>query len=394
METRTLDEIGKGKEKTMTIHDLYCDESGNSGGNYLDPQQPFYVLAGWLIQKDQRFKVDGIVRRYLKEYYPEKTELKGAEILKSNQGQKIANQLFHEVGKLGCVPLYIIAEKKYCISGKIVEAFLDSEHNDIVLPVFSWMNGVKKSIAEIIYNDCPQSIAKFANVHNNLSIEGIIDVQQTIISELNNSGHYKIAQAISGSSGYMEDILWEETHSLTAMKNKALHSLNLPTFASFIQLSESFARKVGMRKVRFFHDETKQFEEAYPEAFNWYRKGGKATFRLENGAEIISGFDSLQVFKMVKSTDTPMIQLADLFASFTNLFATRIYLNKRISHETIEFGKLIIGGMLASDNEVELKMNDTVTSINFLNTLLESVGLQVKIPNINRNTGIERYLSK
>lgn len=97
---------------------------------------------------------------------------------------------------------------------------------------------------------------------------------------------------------------------------------------------------------------------------------------------------------MVKSTDTPMIQLADLFASFTNLFATRIYLNKRISHETIEFGKLIIGGMLASDNEVELKMNDTVTSINFLNTLLESVGLQVKIPNINRNTGIERYLSK
>lgn len=50
--------------------------------------------------------------------------------------------------------------------------------------------------------------------------------------------------------------------------------------------------------------------------------------------------------------------------------------------------------MLASDNEVELKMNDTVTSINFLNTLLESVGLQVKIPNINRNTGIERYLSK
>lgn len=107
----------------MTIHDLYCDESGNSGGNYLDPQQPFYVLAGWLIQKDQRFKVDGIVRRYLKEYYPEKTELKGAEILKSNQGQKIANQLFHEVGKLGCVPLYIIAEKNTVSLEKLLKHF-------------------------------------------------------------------------------------------------------------------------------------------------------------------------------------------------------------------------------------------------------------------------------
>ncbi|MGN8229702.1 hypothetical protein [Paenibacillus polymyxa] len=122
-------------------------------------------------------------------------------------------------------------------------------------------------------------------------------------------------------------------------------------------------------------------------------KEDKATFRLENGAEIISSFDCLQVFKMVKSIETPMIQLADLFASFTNLFATRVYLNKTISHETIKFGKLIIGGMLASDNESNLRLNDTATSKNCLATLMNSVGLQVKVPSINKNTGIERYLS-
>ncbi|WP_440604609.1 DUF3800 domain-containing protein [Bacillus sp. GB_SG_008] len=36
-------------------YDIYCDESGNSGGNYLDPQQPFYILAGWFVERNLKY---------------------------------------------------------------------------------------------------------------------------------------------------------------------------------------------------------------------------------------------------------------------------------------------------------------------------------------------------
>lgn len=373
-------------------HDFYCDESGNSGGNYLDPQQPFYVLAGWLIEKDKRFKVDNVINKYRALHFQEKSELKGSEILKSTHGQKTVNDLFHEIGQTGCVPFFIIAEKKYCISGKIVEAFLDSEHNEKILPVFSWMNGVKKSIAEIIYHDCPQSLINFAQAHNNPTIESIRIAQDTLINELNINGHFEIANAVSGSSNYLGDILWEETHSMTAMPQKAMHSLNLPTFTSFIQILEKFSRKVNIHKLRFYHDETKQFEEAYPEAFNWYRNGKEATFALENGTEIISGFSKIKTFKMINSKGNLMIQLADLLASFINLFVTRVYLDKKITIETQKFGGKLVGGMLGSINEVKLIFNDTITSTTCLAKIFNSVGLDVGTPKPITETGLHRFI--
>lgn len=45
----------------MLYMDFYCDESGNSGGNYLDPQQPVFVLAGWSIGKNLRYRADKII---------------------------------------------------------------------------------------------------------------------------------------------------------------------------------------------------------------------------------------------------------------------------------------------------------------------------------------------
>lgn len=81
--------------------------------------------------------------------------------------------MFKELGQVGCVPLIIIAEKRYCVAGKIVEAFFDSENNEKVLPVFSWMNGIKEDIAELIYNISDQSIEKFAEMPKKPSIESV-----------------------------------------------------------------------------------------------------------------------------------------------------------------------------------------------------------------------------
>lgn len=377
----------------MKIFDVYCDESGNSGGNYLDPQQPVYVLAGWSIEKSQRFRADRIIGRYNRTYFPDKPELKGAEILTSNEGQRITNELFRELGQVGCVPFFIIAEKRYCVAGKIVEAFFDSENNEKILPVFSWMNGIKKDIAELIYNISEKSIETFAQMHKNPSIESVKEAQLTVMNELANSGNQKLADVIDGASKYIEDILWEETHTQTAMPRKAMHSLNLPTFISFIQLIEKANRAAGF-KTRLFHDETKQFQEAYPEVFNLYKNAQNAEFVLENGMSIIMGFRSIKYFKMLKSVDTPMIQAADLLASFINKFATSVILNKKISPEMKKMGELIVGSSLISMelNEM-LRLSDIVGSVGFVRNIFNRVmGLKFDKP-ITPEVNFDKFLT-
>ena len=34
------------------------------------------------------------------------------------------------MGARGCVPMYLVAEKRYCVAAKIVETFLDPEFNN------------------------------------------------------------------------------------------------------------------------------------------------------------------------------------------------------------------------------------------------------------------------
>lgn len=306
----------------MAKYELYCDESGNSGGNYLDKEQPVYILAGWLIEKNQRWLADSIIRGFLDKYYPDSPELKGATALKSRPGQEMAYNLMLELGKVGCVPFYNIAEKKYCVAGKMVEAYMDSEHNDYILPVFSWMNGVKKNIAQFIYDNSKGSIEKFAEAHNNPSVELLKEAHQLLIDEITENGEDKLAFVVSGASDYLPSILEEETHSLNAYPNKALHTLNLPVFVNFIQMIERFATQTQRCKskhkitnLKLIHDETKQFQETYPEVFSLYKRAERTEFVLENGATIIMGFKHLNKFEMRKSVETPMIQAADLLAS-------------------------------------------------------------------------------
>ena len=42
---------------------LYFDESGNTGTNYLDVRQPYFVYGGWLIEKEKEDEICESVER-------------------------------------------------------------------------------------------------------------------------------------------------------------------------------------------------------------------------------------------------------------------------------------------------------------------------------------------
>ncbi|WHY63248.1 DUF3800 domain-containing protein [Cytobacillus firmus] len=360
----------------MTNYNLYCDESGNSGGNFLDEQQPFYVLVGWIVERNLSYRAKNRVTFFKSEHYPNKDELKGVEILKGNIGQHNANNLFKELGEY-CSPFFIIAEKKYCLAAKIVETYLDPIHNDFVPTSHTWMNKERKKIADLLYNFCNEGIRDFGSTYKNPSLDNLSKSLKMIINDLSINGFSELADIFAGAYDYMEDIYKEEFSMIDHMPQKAMRSLNLPVFTAFIQLIEKFTSNIGIKNVKMFHDNTKQFEMAYPEAFGWYSRKKKEDieFVLENGQVILSSLKSLRSITFSDSKDSPLIQAADLLASFINMYATKTIHEKKLSPELIKFGKFLMGGLLASDQSGGEGFCDLISSQYFKEKLLFNNGL-------------------
>src|SRR5690349_17912865 len=111
---------------------VYCDESGNDGPNYLNPHQPFYVLAGWAVPDKRIVDATLAVERTRVRIVPDADELKFKMFKKSEGRREAVIALMSELGQLGLVPIFVFAEKRFCIAAKIVETFLDPYYNPLV----------------------------------------------------------------------------------------------------------------------------------------------------------------------------------------------------------------------------------------------------------------------
>ncbi|PAD85462.1 hypothetical protein CHH55_23310 [Niallia circulans] len=362
-------------------YNLYCDESGNSGGNFLDKQQPFYVLAGWLIERNDTYRVKNRVSHFKQEYYPKKSELKGVEILKSNPGQHNANLLLKEMGEFA-IPFFQIAEKRFCLAAKMVEAYLDPLHNNNVPISHTWKNGERKKIANLIYNLAKESIEMFGEAYKEVSKEKYTIALDLLIEELNYNGYIKLASAFSGAYEFMEAIYDEEFTMIDVYPEKAMRSLNLPVFTSFIQMIERSTSNVGIKNIKLFHDNTKQFEATYPDVFQLYarKKEEEVAYQLQDGQILLSSLKTLRSISFSDSKESPIIQASDILASFLNAYTTKISFKKRLSPELEKFGEFLIGGLLANEGFEGNGFCDIIASDYFRAELLYSKGLINNLP--------------
>ncbi|MBA7701447.1 hypothetical protein ES703_110185 [subsurface metagenome] len=103
----------------MTVHNAhaYCDESGNTGANLLDPNQPLLLVGGWLVNDGFNEVAEQVVREYIKVLKPRDNELHGVQLLKSEFGTKGILNLMHDLYKLYCGPICQILEKRYLLAG-------------------------------------------------------------------------------------------------------------------------------------------------------------------------------------------------------------------------------------------------------------------------------------
>ena len=147
---------------------LFLDESGNTGANWLDPNQPYFVYGGWLIMDDPYEKAVDIVEKTFS--FSKAHELKSKYILthKRNSFFIMADALMTECYAL---PVFCVADKRYMIAAKICETFFDCEHNPALNTYITHKTRLKKALADLISED-----ESLGDMFSNLIKLGTIDI--------------------------------------------------------------------------------------------------------------------------------------------------------------------------------------------------------------------------
>lgn len=288
--------------------ELYFDESGNTGTNYLDSRQPYFVYGGWLIKAE---KTDEICKRIRQIFSRSKaTELKAKNVTYDKM-----KELFHAmIFECGALPVFGVADKKYMVAAKITETFFDHEYNPNVNGYLTFKTELKKALADSIscndnlliefskiIHDGTMELETMREIKemlaNHFQKEKLLDVQKTII-ELSDSNLQEMIEEFEVISRKGTEKKW-----LTLVE---------PILIDRILSIDQYSQMVGT-DVKLYVDELSGFRDVF-----------KELSEILDKRTIIK---NVKFIKQCQSDENLLIQAADMLCGFIN----RTFINKELS---------------------------------------------------------------
>ena len=180
----------------MTAYKLYCDEAGNTGPNFIDQNQPIYVLAGLLVPSAAEPVLDAAIQTARR---TGAQEVASARMLDSESGCRRLEGALKKLEEAGCVPVYVIFEKRFGVAGKIVETFLDPFYNPLIGNEWTWPSETKIRLARHLHELPDAVLNEFARAYRALD-PALLDASLSGIQVyLGETGHGDIAVLMGGS---------------------------------------------------------------------------------------------------------------------------------------------------------------------------------------------------
>ena len=375
---------------------LYCDESGNTGANFLDRDQPIFVLGGWFFERNESYRANSLIEKLKRENFQQAKELKGSRLLKSEKGRKFCVETIEKLFDLGGVPFNIVVDKRYLVYAKLVDWFLDPEYNSKLTMSFLWDNNLRKNIADILQNACSECEDIFKIVYKNPTILNIKELNHKLVSELRKSNLNELANVFENEDLDYEQILDEILIGINSEEKSAMSTVNYTVFNSFINLVEQFGRKAGLKNIRFYHDNVAQFTNAFPTLFKLYKENkDKGSISLLGGNEIVFSATTIKFFEMRDSQKNYLIQAADILSSTLNYYMTEKYMERELSASIKRMDDFVKKTILLSSMDEYAPFTDYIASKKLINVLsnnrVEENQFEVLYQEVIKN--LDKYLS-
>lgn len=332
---------------------VYCDESGNDGPNYLNRATPFYVVAGWVVPEHSIVEATvaiELIRQ--KEFQKGTPELKYKLFDRNEHKRKSLVRLIDRLSELALTPVYVVAEKRYCVAGKIVETFLDPYYNELATNGFTWNIELKQEIANTLYDRLPSGVLEqFASAYRNPTKKGLADALTAVEDACLKCVNPELAKFMHGSHAKLEEIAEAEVHA-TETWGKAGGTINFPCLITFIMMIEQLGRRGLLVTDKIVHDEVSAYQDSYRDAFLHHKDLGEFWVTLPGSNLGHGSVLTVADFEVQRSVDQPLIQSADLLAGSINGLCIKLSEGKELTSYELEIAKFALTPMLFKEQKI------------------------------------------
>ena len=281
--------------------ELYFDESGNTGTNYLDTRQPFFIYGGWLVERNSKDKICETIREIF--YNSSAKELKA----KNGYKPEIMKKLFDKMLAFKAIPVFGIADKRYMIAAKITETFFDHMYNPNVNGLLTFRTELKKALADSIFLN-EELLNKFSYIIQNgtIGLEAMRKIRDLLSNHFNKEKLFDVQKTIERLSDLNLQSMIEEFEFISKSgKEKRWLTLVQPVLFDRLLNVDIYAEMIG-EKVDLFVDELWGYRDVFKEMEGILNKG-----------TIIK---NIKFVEQCKSHENILIQAADLLCGF--IYAT------------------------------------------------------------------------
>lgn len=318
---------------------FFCDDSGNTGPDFIEPNQPIYVEAGWIVPVATIDNLERDILDFEASLRGQSAEKKAKTVLKTYAGLTATTKLFELLQEAGCIPVFVLAEKRYCIACKIVETFLDSEYNDSVETEELWDTEGRQDIAEIFCDLPNEMLTAFAKAYRSIDLAALTMSAKDVSAWLKKMGQRVLAPKVLDCIPHLSKLCRLEKESVSWLPNQGMKALNTPVLINLFSLIEGHGVKTRTR-IDMIHDDT-PYQEALEQVFRQYKSAKRTRLSLPNGTAYF-GYRHLTSLRFSPSIDTPFLRAADFLAGLISKYAVTELIGAHIRPELILTARTVV----------------------------------------------------
>lgn len=297
-------------------YNYYIDESGNTGTDWFNNDQPYFVYGGWIIPNDNINEVESFLKNLLSK--TQAPELKSKNFYKKKYAMSDFNSIYFKmINDFAALPVVGITNKKYMIAAKIVETFFDSMYNPFVNAYLTYPVELKKALASCIYQD-KKILENFSEIIKrcDASVDEINKINQQLISFLISNDLSMVAETLTGlSDENFNDMIGEFKTVSKDGKNKSFLTLTTTGLVDLLRNIEFYCASENIN-VDVIHDELRGYRDSFNELESIFLRDQEPRVISIGNVTSLSNYPHIKSLKMASSKIDPMVQVADLLCGF------------------------------------------------------------------------------
>jgi hypothetical protein len=346
---------------------LFCDESGNTGPEYCNEEQPIFVAAGFLIADEHADTCRQLVVTDLADLNRIRQtpvgELKSTLLLRSGPGRRRAATLLEGLIHAGAVPVLCAMDKHFSLGGRFVDDYLDLADNPRAGPEYCTDRELRRAAATAIGELAIETLRAVELALREPTLANRRSAVRLVVDALRLRGSLDLAYIAEGALIDVSGPAFTTSQSdLSSPDIVRTSTPNVAAFGALLVGADILARQWKVTTTKLIHDETPGFRSTI-EHSHWFHSSAHAHDQMARVPHTVM-FERVQTIEapqFVSSISEPLVQAADILAGCTLDFIRRFRRDEKLDAAAWRFaqigmkafahGPVPASGLVFSDNK-------------------------------------------